>query len=290
MAKSRNFTKSDRQKRLGRSFFTGPNINILDTINAMPRVDLEPGELETLIQAAQRGDNDATMRVLREHMSVLVGEITRSVRLVTQNGFAAPSGHLQDDVTSDALQVFLRVLAAYDPERAGKSRFGGMLKAALRRDENMNTAINRTRDFRIPVAVAQRRAAAIKEAGGDIEAARLLAKKHNISVETFDAISRVYAEGVSINNEEQAGLFGHSENGYVRIDDLIDTERALDALDFTSRMIVESAFGLNGQPEQSNAEIGANLGLSRWTVQRRIDAAMLVMQDALTNDKEEHTP
>ncbi len=257
--------------------------NILDSLNALPK-PTEP--MDDLIALAQLGDRDATLKVIRGHMHILVSEINRSVRLITGPGFAPDSVSIRDDVTSDALQVFFRVLHAFDPERSKTGRLGSLLSTALRRDESMSSVVNRTRNLRVPVQMAIRRAAAIKEAGGDIEAGRALAKKHHISKETYDAISRVYDPGVSMNNEDApAALFGASESGYVRIDDLHDTNRALDALDFTSRMIVESAFGLNGQPEQSNAEIGDSLGLSRWAVQRRIDAAMLVMKDAL-NDKE----
>lgn len=273
-------------------------MNLIDSITAMPRPKLTHDEINVLIAKAQRGDNNATMSVLREHMGVLMREVAHSVRLVTNNGFAANSADIVDDITSDAIQVFFRVLESFDPERAGRSHFGGLLKAALRRDENMNSAINRTRALRVPVAVAARRAAAIKEAGGDLELARTLARKHRITPETFDAVNRVYATGVELDREWEsskeaptgAAVADYSmavavdERGYIRMDTLIDTARALDALDFTSRIIVESAFGLNGQPQQSNAEIGETLGMSRWSVQRRIDSAMLVMRNILDNE------
>lgn len=257
--------------------------NIIDSLNALP-MPTEP--MGDLIALAQLGDRDAALKVIRGHMHILVSEINRSVRLITSNGFAADSTSIRDDVTSDALQVFFRVLHAYDPERSKTGRLGSLLTAALRRDESMSSVVNRTRNLRVPVQMAIRRAAAIKEAGGDVEAGRALAKKYHISKEAYDAISRVYDPGVSMDNENApASLFGASDAGYVRIDDLHDTNRALESLDFTSRMIIESAFGLNGQPQQSNAEIGESLGLTRWAVQRRIDAAMLVMKETL-NDKE----
>lgn len=259
--------------------------DIISTINRMP-LPTEP--MDDLIALAQIGDKDATLKVLRAHMGILVNEITRAVRIVTQGGFVGSSAHLRDDVTSDALQVFFRALEAYDPERSKTGRFGSLLTTALRRDEALNSAINRVRAFRVPVQMAMRRAAAIKAAGGDMEKARTLAPQFNITKSTFDAISDLYDAGVSMNNDDAPeSLFGHSESGYVRIDHLQDVARALEGLDFTTRMIVESSYGLNGQPQQSNVEIAAALGISRRSVARRLDAAMTTMQATLQKEQEQ---
>lgn len=276
---ARNRTNS----RIATLPWKGPHINIFDTLNALPQ-PTEP--MDDLIALAQLGDKDATLKVMRAHLKILVSEHDRAVRLITRYGYAPDTMDLRQDVQADAIQVFFRVLSVYDPERSKTGRFGSLLYAALRRDEALNSAVNRVRPFRIPEPTARRRGAAIKAAGGDLTKARELAPQFNLTKAAFDAVTEVYDAGVSMNNENSPeALFGQRESGYVRIDHLQDTARALEALDFTSRLIVESAYGLNGQPEQSHAEIGKSLGLTRWAVRRRLDAAMLVMQQEL-NDKE----
>lgn len=257
--------------------------NIIDTINALPYPDKTQDECADLIRLAKIGDRSAAFTLLRLYMAPIMKEVDRVVRGANRSGF----GYSVDsvEVFSEAVLIFYRVINAFDPDR-GMRGFVSFLSRSLRNAESMSAATSRMGATRIPYQTLIRRSAAIKAADGDIEAARLIAPQHGLTRETFDAVSRVYEGAVQIHAEEDADtppvVLPYEDRGYIHVEDLQDAARALDALDFTSRLIVESAFGLNGQPQQSNAEIGDSLGMSRWAVQRRIDSAMLTMKQALT--------
>lgn len=272
--------------------------NIIDTINATPIPDITLEESADLLRLAKIGDRSAAFTLLRLYMGPLVKEASRVARTARSMGYG--TGDTQEEAFSDAVQVFFRVVERFDADR-GMRGFGAYLTRTLRVDETLNA---RPGIARVPFQTLIRRTAAIKAAGGDIDLARRLAPQHGISRETFDAVTRVFEapEGLGGSRRTETSEGGteksrddrptppplqFNEPGYVRVEDLQDAARALDALDFTSRLIVESAFGLNGQPQQSNAEIGDSLGMSRWAVQRRIDAAMLTMKQALTNPNED---
>lgn len=254
----------------------------IDALDRIPNPKRTDAELIDLIDLARLGDRDAKLTLLRTYLAPILKEVTRVTRGAIGAGLldAQDFRSGQEDVFSEAVLVFYRVVDAFDTDR-GMRGFVTFLTRALQNDEDVNASLSRARAFRIPYVTLRRRTQAMREAGNDLAKARELAPKYSLSKGTFDTITDVFnSDGLF----DDVG-FGESEAGYVRIDDLHDTARALEALDFTSRIIVESSFGLNGQPQQSNSEIGESLGLTRWAVQRRLNAAMLVMKEAL-NDKE----
>lgn len=257
--------------------------NIIDTLDRIPNPPRSDVERAELIELSRIGDESAKLALLRIYLAPILKEVTRATRnaigagLVSQADFAST----QEEILSEAILVFYRVVEAFDPAR-GMRGFVTFLTRALRNDEGVNSASNRARPMRVPMNTAIMRTHAIKAADGDIDKARDLAPQFGLTKSTFDAITRVFQSDVPIDDATATGM----DRNYVRIEHLQDTGRALAALDFTTRMIVESSYGLNGQPQQSNHEIAANLGISRRTVQRRLESAMLTMRNELNPEEE----
>jgi DNA-directed RNA polymerase specialized sigma24 family protein len=256
-------------------------VNLIDTLNTIPYPSLDDDARIDLLQCAKLGDQSALLTLTRVYLGPLVTETDRAVRASVGAGLAFDTSELREEVFSETLQVFYRVVDAFDTDR-GMRGFVAFLNRALRNDEGVNSATNRARPMRIPYVSSVRRSQAIKAAGGDMEKARDLAPEYGITKSTFDAITRVFQSDVAIDDANATGL----DRNFVRIEHLQDAERALGALDLGARMIVESSYGLNGQPQQSNHEIAANLGISRRSVQRRLEAAMLVMRETINDSKE----
>lgn len=275
--------------------------DIITAINALPRQHLTPEQCADLIRLARTGDADAKKTLLREYMGPIVREVGRVTKFA--NSIGQGTDDTMSEAFSEAVRIFYGVVNTFDLDR-GMHGFVNYLSRTLRNDEELQV---RRGNSRIPQRTLYRRTQIMKAAGNDLTEARRLAPGMGMPLATFDAVTSALAptEGVGGGGSRTAnegGADSHAEEtrvpaelqfhdtGYVRVEDLQDAARALDALDYVPRLIVESIYGFNGQPEQSAAEVGKVLGMSRWAVQRRLDAAMVDMKQALTeqeNDRDE---
>lgn len=267
--------------------------DIVTAINALPRQHLTPEQCADLIRLARTGDAAAKQTLLREYMGPIVREVGRVTKFA--NSIGQGTDDTMSEAFSEAVRIFYGVVNTFDLDR-GMHGFVNYLSRTLRNDEELQV---RRGIARVPQRTLYRRTEIVKAADGDLAKARELAPGMGMPLATFDAVT------ATLGATEEVGGLGNGaksdmgegpgapnyvppqlrteESGYVRTEDLLDTARALDALEYIPRLIVESTYGLNGQPEQSAAEIGKMLGMSRWAVQRRLDAAMVDMKQALTN-------
>ncbi len=271
--------------------------NLIDSLTANRVYTLLDQDAEAAMLArAKGGDQDATKVIIDNYLGTLVNEVDRVVRKA--GGFIENSVEAREDAMTDAILVLYRVI---DKFRPGRGRFGGLLKTALRNDPTLTMVMNRTRAMTVPRATMDRRAAAIRAAEGDVEKARELAPQFGMTRETFDAIAQVIQSNNTLNpdlGEEHGGPdttrgagdvngvgLEMTEPEYVRIEDLHDARAALSVLDPDEYRVICGLYGLEGWPEHSQYELAADLGVSRQTVRRLRDAAMLKMQ-AHFQDKE----
>lgn len=266
-----------------------------------------PTDEDAMIERAANGDRAAAKILIDNHLGILVNETHRVMKRA--GGLVVDRDSMYEDVFTDAILVFYRVLSKYQPGRGG---FAGLLQTALRNDRTFNDSLARVRVMTVTQQTLRRRGLAIKAAEGDLAKARELAPQFGLTRETFDAASQVYLTTDTLGGEAEqspadsprgpgvasqgGGTSGRAatvvpaplqfnDPGFVRIEDLQDARTALSLLTVEEHWVICGLYGLEGWAEKSQYELADELGFSRQKVRRLRDSAMLKMQ-AHFKDKE----
>lgn len=266
-----------------------------------PAIALTNEEEAELVLLARNGDKAAAQQLLSNYIPALSKEIGRVWRQVGESGSTQRNRIAIDDLRSAAIHGFYDALAAHDVAR--NPRLAGTL------DRYLRGAITSVRDEYLPMRVPETQAKvyrrALAEAEGDVTKARILAPTYGMPADTFDAIARTYSaasratvagsdgerfEGGPTDRSASHGASFSAETveeaapqrAQIALEDLVDASRALDSLQTpVQRLVIETLYGIGDNEPLSEREAAAKLGLSRTTLQRTRDAALLAMRDAL---------
>lgn len=242
----------------------------------------EPEEV-ALIESAQAGDEAAYLRLLEAYGPALRSAVGSASKIIDA-----------EEAQATALVAFAEILSSHDARNPDyeDGRLAPRLTPHLK--DSLGLAVSGSYAFRVPKRSLTRYLGILKEAEGDVAAARDLAPSRAMSVETFDAIHA--AAGTASLDERLEGAFaseaGHAEPGMnetplfsptpiVDIEDRMLVKAAFRAVDDDSARIVELAYGFTEYDPVPDAEIAHRLGLTRPTVQRRRGKALDSMRKAL---------
>lgn len=247
------------------------------------------------IEAAQLGDDSATVALLTAYGPVLRSTVGR---FITSNFSETSRGALdQDDLRSIALTAFLEVIRDHDASKG--ERLAGVVSQRITR--GLTDEFSEVSAVEVPGRTVRRFYGILREADGDINAARDLAPLREMTHATFDAVlAAVSADSIDhtieadrADNRESTYAPVFSPSPVVDVEDKILADAALRACDDDEHRVVSLQYGfqavveiVDGQRVQvdrlpSDREIGDIIGMTRPTVQRRGKSALSKMRKAL---------
>jgi DNA-directed RNA polymerase specialized sigma subunit len=247
------------------------------------------------IEAAQLGDESATLALMEAYGPALRAAVSRFSGLVEGDAPIDP-----EDARMTAVSGFMEALHAHDPAKG--SRLAGTVAQYV--NEALTEATKTTRPaLSVPKRTLSRFFGILREAEGDVAAARDLAPSREMTHATFDQILAAARPGSieALRDPSGAGtelrdlvaqpVFTPSP--VVDVEDRILADAALRACDDDEHRVVSLQYGfspvvefVDGQRVQvdrlpSDREIGDIIGMTRPTVQRRGKSALTKMRKAL---------
>lgn len=270
--------------------------NLDDLFTYADAAPLSEADEAAAIEAAQLGDEAATLSLLEAYGPVLRSTVGR---FITTNFSETSRGALDvEDLRSIALTAFLEVIRDHDPEKGG--RLAGIVSQRITR--GLTDEFSEVSAVEVPGRTVRRFYGILREADGDVQAARDLAPSREMTHATFDAVlAAVGAEslesrleivnGVGYVEVEVSPVFAPSP--VVDVEDKILADAALRACTDDEHRVVSLQYGfqavveiVDGQRVQvdrlpSDREIGDILGMTRPTVQRRGKSALVAMRKSL---------
>ncbi|WDS51686.1 DNA binding protein [Microbacterium phage Barnstormer] len=259
----------------------------------IPAAPLELEQELALITAAQGGDSDAYVSLLRQYAHGLRG--------LAKSEYARAGGTVDADETrANVLLAFAEALAACD----GTTRIAAKLKASAYEVAEAHHLVG---NFTIPARTRQRYFQAHREAGpdGDVEAKAVeLGMSREVfrelreafRVNSMDAMidahrstmgrKRGLAEGTASDSEPDTFGSIYVERGYATVDQAETVARAFDAVDELTEGVIRDAYGFTEYDPIPDAEIAHRRGYSRSKVQRIRTEGIATMRAALIGDDE----
>jgi DNA-directed RNA polymerase specialized sigma24 family protein len=234
-----------------------------------------------LIEAAQAGDGDAYVRLLTAYGRTLRKTSGKAAKILGD-----------EEAQAVAMVAFAEVLSSHDPhdENYADGRLAARLTPHLK--DRLSEAIASANPFEVPKRTHVRFLGIMKEADGDVEAARALAPARQMTVETFDAVRAAIDTGsLSEGEEAEEGSARPSRiegaspvftpSPVVDVEDRLLVEAAFRAVDDEQHRIVSLFYGFTEYETVPDAEIGHRMGLTRPTVQRKRAKALDSMRKTL---------
>jgi DNA-directed RNA polymerase specialized sigma24 family protein len=234
---------------------------------ALPKTVLSHEERRTLTLAAKEGDAAAYETVLSDLAPNL---------LALARSFSDAIGDFEE-AESVAIHGFAEALEAYrpqdDPDGVGVL---AILSGNVR--ERLSEAAGSTHAVTVPARTLRRYFAILKRADGDVSAAAALAPALDLSEEAFWSIHGAVSGGGPLTEDTDT-----EEDPAQRAENAALARQALHALAPTPDLhaIATRAYGFHDYRAQTDAEIGGELGMTRPTVQRRRQAALGIMREAV---------
>lgn len=247
------------------------------------------------IEAAQLGDEAATLRLMEAYGPALRAAVSRFSGLLEND---APID--TDDARMTAISGFMEALHSHDPAQG--DRLAGIVAQYV--NEALTEVTKATRPaLSVPKRTLSRFFGILREADGDVRAAREMAPSREMSPATFDqilaaarpgsieALRDPNGDGSDFRDLVASPVFTTSP--VVDVEDRILTDAALRACDDDEHRVISLQFGFSPVVEivdgervtvdrlPSDREIGDIIGMTRPTVQRRGKSALTKMRKAL---------
>ena len=246
------------------------------------------------IAAAQLGDESATLALLEAYGPVLRSAVGK---FVTGNFAETSRGALDlEDLRAIALTAFLEVIRDHDPEKS--VRLAGVVSQRITR--GLTDEFSEVSAVEVPGRTVRRFYGILREADGDVQAARDLAPSREMTHATFDAVAAAvsaesldYSVDAADSNREGEFAPVFAATPVADVEDRILADAALRACDDDEHRVVSLQYGFSPVVEivdgervhvdrlPSDREIGDILGMTRPTVQRRGKSALTKMRKAL---------
>lgn len=252
-----------------------------------------------LIAAARDGDRAAEERLLFQYAHALRRAVSGERARLGERGDA-------QEARANVLLAFTEAVRGARPgERVTQILHSKVLHVA---DE-----YHLIDGLTVPARTGRKVMAALRLAGDDVAAAQRIAEeREGVAPETFRAaLSALSPQSLDDDHHDAIVGTGNSttdagpnrvrdraeaagasltasiapERDFARVEDVIDTQRALAALDEVGRRIVRDYYGFSDYDVIPDAEIAHRLGMTRPTVQRKRISALLTMHDALCTDE-----
>ncbi|WDS52078.1 DNA binding protein [Microbacterium phage Caron] len=262
----------------------------------IPAAPLELEQELALITAAQGGDSDAYVTLLRQYAHGLRG--------LAKSEYSRAGGMVDADETrANVLLAFAEALAACD----GTTRVAAKLKSSVYSVAEEHHLVG---NFAIPTRTRQRYFQALREAGvdGDAEAKAIelgmsrevfLAVKDVIGARSLEEAAAHFSKatpgsGVDMAASGAGGIGWDmpmesltAERNYATVDQAADVARAFDAVDELTEGVIRDAYGFTEYDPIPDAEIAHRRGFSRSKVQRIRTEGIATMRVALIGDEAE---
>lgn len=226
-------------------------------------VELERETLHAAVLDAKGGDEQA------------FGLLARGFALLLRKQARPFAGILPaDEVRTAALIGLLEAVSAVEVPEAFASVVGRYVQKSLR------LAAGEVVPVPVPERTLARYLGVMREAGGDVEAAALLAESFHMSRETFYAV-RAALSAASLESPGAAEWVGSLAVEEWEAPEVL-CAAAFEALDAGPEVeVVEAAYGFSDYRPHSDSEIAGDLGWSRPKVQRVRSGALVKMREAL---------
>lgn len=247
-----------------------------------------------LIRAAQSGDQDAMLELMRQY-----GPVLRRLLWTFKDAIG------EEDAEQTLMLAFTQLVKDHDVEASPRITLSvkNQLRVAL-----VNEAATAASGFTIPWRTMARYVAIMKRAEQDIKLAREIAPDHGMTRTTFDAVVRANrTDAGAMLDEDGEGTRSTYDAGIdvTKLVEYNDEEESEELVEFVMSTIsddpemvdvVEHAYGFRatevdgvtmfpeGLAPLPDGVVGAALGLSRQTTQRRRTAALGRMREALALD------
>ena len=254
------------------------------------RLDL--GTERELLAAAQTGDSDAQLRLIRAYGAALRNGVAFYTRALP----GVPQTVDLEDVRSQAVMGLLEAIQAFDPEV--HERLAAIAASYIR--NSVAAAAGPVAAFTVPERTLKRFFGILRAADGDVRAAADLAPEYEMkretvlavlaavrNVDSYDLLAGAVAVGsggggwtVGLHTEEP-NVQPLNYTPVVDVDDAILVEAAFGAVDDLERDVIRQGYGFTEYEPLPDAEIAARMGYSRPKIQRVRSAGVQKMRSAL---------
>lgn len=235
------------------------------------------------ITAAQAGDEDATMALLRAYGPAMRSAVGTFVgRLPLEERAQA-----YEDAQMEAVSAVLALIADHDADESPRlaGRVVQALKGALGELARLDAALN------IPRRTLDRFYGVLRAADGDIDAAAQLAPSMGMTRANFDEVRAAVRETLNVTGADDdapegermlaAPIVSEVYRPYDEVEDALMVEVAFAAVDDTEARICEMAYGFTEPDPVPDAEIGHRIGMNRLKVLRTRNGALDKMRKTL---------
>lgn len=241
-------------------------MNIFDQIaENYPKRTLSPEETGALVRAAQRGDNAATLQLVSNYIPLFKTLMGREISNDALNFTDV------DNLRSAAIEGFMDALGGVTEETGSRLDQRVRLRVVDRLREVRKDASS----VRIPHTTFRRCLRVLKIVHGDRSKAIDRAADFNVQPETMYAFLNAYTLTTRPDEDFEA-----DQRPQIRVEDIEDATRALDVLDPTSRIVIETLYGFGREP-LSERRASEELNIPRTSLQRTAKAALEKMRAAL---------
>lgn len=268
-------------------------ISVIFDAKLIPSADLTMEAELALIVAAQGGDQDAYVTLLRQYAHGLRG--------LAKSEYARAGGTVEHEETrANVLLAFAEALAKCD----GSTRIAAHLKpSALKVADDFHLVGG----VSVPSRTRQRYFQALRETAPG-ESAEKTAAKLGMSPDVFTAVQAAIAVGSfeflsdAVTRQSEGSYSGPGggnnadshpafrgiaeDRSYATVDQAADVARAFAAVDELTEGIIKDAYGFTEYDELPDAEIAHRRGFSRQKVQRIRTAGLATMRVALVGPED----
>lgn len=247
-------------------------IDLFTKLSNTPRVDMTQDEEIAIVVAARGGDNPAAVTLLANYLPLLKSLVSARLRSATAVSTRQVSSTFLDELRSAAVMGFFRALEEFDP--AASRRFGAVLRPIVSRflyEESGDNGLA----VRVPSTMRDRYkqiTQAATERGVD---PLTITSEFGMSADYYTAVASAYSIGAASALDLEEAQYDSPE--LVRVETLATAKRALDVLDPTERVIIETLYGIGDAEAVSEREAAAALGMPRSTLQRTHKRALAKM-------------
>jgi DNA-directed RNA polymerase specialized sigma subunit len=255
------------------------------TAEVAPITDTE--EETSLIAAAQKGDEAATLRLFRAYVPVLREEASRSRSSVDF-----------DDVRSAAILGFLDAVHRFDAEK-GWHRLAAIIRERVRASV-ASTVADELPGFTVPERTVRRALGILAKADDDVARALEIAHEYEMTPETLlavvTALNNVHSLDQAIEHRRErfaadgvdADYFSfdffeplYSDREVADVDSREQVRMAFNAVDTLEADVCRLAYAFAEIDPVPDAEIGHRLGMGRVRTLRVRHGALVKMRQAL---------
>lgn len=228
------------------------------------------------IDRAKNGDQDAILALMGAYIAVLRSAVGKYAHILGR-----------DDARQAAFEGLMRAVAAFDPAK------GRRLATVIRQhvaDTLASAAGEAGEGFTIPERTLKRFFGILAKADGDVPRAAELAPKYEMTQDTFYGVlqavrstgsleAHLEADGDTVMAQLEPVV---ADREFVDVEDRVLVEMAFAAVDDLEAKVCRMAYGFDEHYRPlPDAEIGAQLGMSRLKALRTRQRALTKMRHAV---------